>query len=99
MLQFKPKLSHGQTGPLKFTFILNTLEPPTTLSFGGKIIIDIRPQIPYPPIGTLRCFFYNIIPAESCVWDMSDPEKTTVTMISATDLPYQTNIPIAITSE
>ena len=99
-LHWTTRLGHSETGPLEFTFFLNIPLPATYSTFEGHLVVDIRPQIPTPPQGTLRCFFYNTVPAESCTWDVSDPTKTTLTIYTpTTETYYQSEIPITITTE
>ena len=99
-LLFTRRLGYSETGPIEFTFFLNIPEPATQSTFDGTLIIDIRPQIPTPPIGTMRCFFYNTVPAPQCDWGVSDPTKTRLTIKTpVTDSYYQTEIPITVTTE
>ena len=99
-LLFTRRLGYSETGPIEFTFFLNIPEPATQSTFDGTLIVDIRPQLPTPPVGTLRCFFYETVPAQFCDWDVSNPTKTRLTIKTpVTDSYYQTEIPITITTE
>jgi hypothetical protein len=60
------------TGPLELTFFLNYPLPQTNVLTYGKFIVYIYPQIPLPPPlinGVLKCYFFNTIPAQTCIWD------------------------------
>ena len=47
-------------------------------------VLKIFPQIPLPDQsinGVLKCYFFNTIPATTCLWDTStDPGYTLVTI-------------------
>ena len=64
------------TGPLELTFFLNYNLPQTNVLTSGKFLLKIYPQIPLPPPlvnGVLKCYFFNTIPAQSCIWDTTNP--------------------------
>lgn len=100
-LRWTERLGYNQTGALEFTFFLNIPLPATTSTFDGKILVIIKPQIPYPKIGSLRCFFYNTNPAKICTWDTTtQADRTILTIHTPETAPYfQTEIPITITSQ
>ena len=65
------------------TFFLNYDLPQTNVLTSGKFELKITPQIPLPdPLinGVLKCYFFNTIPAQSCVWNTTIPEYTFVTI-------------------
>jgi hypothetical protein len=71
------------TGPLELTFFLNYQLPQTNVLTYGKFVIKIYPQIPLPPPlvnGVLKCYFFNTIPAQTCVWDTTT--STSYTMLT-----------------
>lgn len=70
----------------------------------GKFIIKIYPQIPLPPPlinGVLKCYFFNTIPAQTCIWDTSTSASyTLLTINTPLTMAYQySEIPITITTE
>lgn len=70
----------------------------------GKFVIYIYPQIPLPPSlvnGVLKCYFFNVIPAQTCVWDTSTSASYTLLTINTplTNAYQYSEIPITITTE
>lgn len=66
------KVEVGKTGPLELTFFLNYQLPQTNVLTEGKFIMKIYPRIAQPnPLtnGVLKCYFFNNIPAKTCIWD------------------------------
>ena len=92
------------TGPLELTFFLNYELPQTNVLTEGKFVLKIFPQIPLPDQainGVLKCFFFNTIPATSCLWDtVTDAAYTLVTLTTPLTSNFQySEIPITITTE
>lgn len=80
------------TGPLEFTFFLNYELPQTNVLTSGKFEVKITPQIPLPdPLinGVLKCYYFNTIPAQSCIWNTSNPNYTFVTINTPLENFYQ----------
>jgi hypothetical protein len=92
------------TGPLELTFFLNYQLPQTNVLTYGKFIVKIYPQIPLPPPlinGVLKCYFFNTIPAQTCIWDTTTSVSyTQITINTPLTMAYQySEIPITITTE
>jgi hypothetical protein len=75
------------------TFFLNYPLPQTNVLTYGKLILYIYPQIPLPPPlinGVLKCYFFNNIPAKTCLWDTStNPSYTLVTINTPETMSFQ----------
>jgi hypothetical protein len=95
------KLPVGQTGPLEIVLGLNYYLPNTNVLTYGKIMIEITPQIPLPPInlnGVPKCYFFGDTPAFNCTYDVSDSSKTLITIFTPQDFIFQSSeIPDPIT--
>lgn len=92
------------TGPLELTFFLNYELPQTNVLTYGKFVIYIYPQIPLPPPlvnGVLKCYFFNVIPAQTCVWDTTTSASYTLLTINTplTSAYQYSEIPITVTTE
>ena len=98
------KVAVGKTGPLEMTFFLNYELPQTNVLTEGKFIVNIYPQIPEPdPLinGVLKCYFFNNLPATTCIWNNTESAsytKLTITTPSTTSFQYS-EIPITVTTE
>lgn len=81
------------TGPLELTFFLNYELPQTNVLTFGKFVVKIFPQIPLPPPlvnGVLKCYFFNTIPAQTCIWDTAtSPLYTLLTINTPLTMAYQ----------
>lgn len=84
-------------------FLRNDLPKTNVLTY-GKIIMNIRPNIPAPIVslnGVPKCYFYYDVPAANCSFDSTtDPTKTIVTIFTPVDFNFQqSEIPLTITTE
>jgi hypothetical protein len=98
------KLPVGQTGPLEIVLFLQNNLPQTNVLTYGKIVMDIKPNIPAPIVslnGVPKCYFYQNIPAANCTFDSaSDPLKTTVTIFTPVNFNFrESEVPLTITTE
>lgn len=81
------------TGPLELTYFLNYKLPQTNVLTSGKFIVKIYPQIPLPPPlvnGVLKCYFFKIYPAKTCIWDTTTSASyTLLTIFTPETIAYQ----------
>lgn len=86
------KVPAGQTGPLEMTFFLNYQLPQTNVLTSGSFYVKIYPQIPLPPVntnGVVKCYFFNTVPASTCIWDVSNGAYTKLTIRTPLNSFYQ----------
>lgn len=75
------KVPAGGTGPLEMTFFLNYNLYQTNVLTNGTLTCSIFPQIPTPPVnvnGIVKCFFFGTVQASRCIYDTSQPDRTTI---------------------
>lgn len=92
-MQSPIKLPVGKTGPIEIVLFLRNDLPKTNVLTYGKIVIDIKPNIPAPIVGVNgvpKCYFYYNIPAANCSFDsITSSSKTTVTIFTPVDFNFQ----------
>lgn len=92
-MQSPIKLPVAKTGPIEIVLFLRNNLPKTNVLTYGKIVIDIKPNIPAPIVGingVPKCYFYYDIPAANCSFDSTtDPTKTKVIIFTPVDFNFQ----------
>ncbi|KAL4456526.1 hypothetical protein ABPG74_000633 [Tetrahymena malaccensis] len=100
-MQIPIRLSACQSGPLEITLFLKNPLPQTNVGTVGKIIIEIFPQLPSPPVqnGIFTCYFFATIPSSKCTYDTSKTDRTIITVYTPLDQGFhESEIPITITT-
>jgi hypothetical protein len=89
------------TGPLELLFFLKYNLPASNILTTGKLLIEIFPQIAYPPAanGVLKCFFFMTVPSTSCTWINDHSDRTVIILYTPRDYNFkESEIPITITT-